>query len=108
GEGTGRRRPNPQGSRDPSARGGGVFERSARQDALGHRADREVPPEQHLPQAWRGEPHRGESLGAVERPTNDRSAGLRSALPRTAGPPPSIVSPLGPRDVSRRRTAPKS
>src|SRR5262249_11497694 len=46
----------------------GSLERTARSDAVGNRADGEVTPVERLPDDRRREPHRGESLGAVERP----------------------------------------
>src|SRR5207247_4536650 len=57
---------------DPSPRGGRALEREARGDALGHRADGEVSPVEHLPQDRRGQPYRGRPLGAGERPARLR------------------------------------
>ena len=42
----------------------GALERAARPDAVGDRADGQVPPLERLPQAGRGEPDGGEPMGA--------------------------------------------
>ena len=49
-------------ARDPAARRLRPVERPHRRAALGHRADGEVPPLQHVPQARRHQPHAGEPL----------------------------------------------
>ena len=46
----------------------GLQQLAARQDAVGDRADGEVPPVEHLPEARCREQDRGKSLGAAERP----------------------------------------
>ena len=53
---------------DPAARRRGADERQHRPRAVGHRADGEVPPLQHLPQARRGQPHRGQPVRLHARP----------------------------------------
>ena len=55
-------------ARDPAVRRRGPLELADRQAAVGHRADGEVPPLEHLSQARRLEPHRGEPLRAASRP----------------------------------------
>ena len=50
------------------ARGVGVDQRLHRAAPLGDRADGQVPPQEHLPQARRGESHAGESLRSRQRP----------------------------------------
>ena len=57
----------PAGAGDSPARRRGPLELAAGAVALGHRADGEVPPVEHLPQAQRRQPHRGEPLGSAER-----------------------------------------
>ena len=53
---------------DPEGARARPVERRDRQGALGRRADGEVPPDEHLPQARRGEPHRGGALRLRARP----------------------------------------
>ena len=72
----GRAGPDAARARDPSARGRGAFERPARPDALGDRADGQVPPVEHLQEARRREPHRGEPMGPAPRPAR-RTRGER-------------------------------
>jgi len=61
-----------------------TLESGDRQGALGHRADRQVPSDQHLPAARRRQPHRGCLPGLRERPR--RSAGdLARAEPDRRG-----------------------
>ena len=64
-------RPDAARAGDPAARGGGALEHPAREDALGDRADGQVPPVQRLSQARRREPDRGQPLGAAPRPALD-------------------------------------
>ena len=54
-------------ARDPQARGRRTLELAARSDAVGHRADGEVPPVEYLSEARRRESHRGKSLGPAAR-----------------------------------------
>ena len=79
GEGRG---PDRAGARDPAARRLRPVERPHRRAALGHRADREVPPLQHDPQARGHEPHAGEPL--------------RPACCACRGPPPTSTLPEHP------------
>ncbi|CAA9495225.1 MAG: hypothetical protein AVDCRST_MAG67-1636, partial [uncultured Solirubrobacteraceae bacterium] len=57
---------------DSRARRRGRDEWPDRPHALGHRADGEVPSVQHVPQARRGQPHRGQSLRARQQPRRRR------------------------------------
>ena len=102
---------------DPAARRGGGFQRPTRQDAVDHRADGEVPPVEHLPEARRLEPHRGGPLGPAARsarpPTGaDRGAlarPLRRRLPRRCGSR-GLASGLRKREAaaSPRRSRPRA
>ena len=53
------------------------FERGDLEGALGRRADRQVPPDQHLSEARRHEPHRGGALRVRTGPRRARSPTLR-------------------------------
>src|SRR5207247_1687811 len=66
--------------RDPAARLGGLLQRAGRADALGHRADGEVPPLEHLSEARRREPDRGEPLGTAARLAASDAAGRRAGV----------------------------
>ena len=55
-------------ARDPAAGGRGPQERRDGDHAVAHRTDNQVPPLEHLPEAERGEPDRGEPVGAGSRP----------------------------------------
>jgi hypothetical protein len=68
GGGDGEARPDAPRAGDPPARRRRALEREARTDAVGDRADGEVPPLERLPEARRRQPHRGCALGAAERP----------------------------------------
>ena len=61
------RRAHPARARDPPTRRRRPLERLARSHTVGDRADGEVPPLEHLPEARGLEPHRGEQVGAAER-----------------------------------------
>ena len=50
-----------------------AFQRCDRQRALGHRADGEIPPDEHLPQAQSREQDRGRSLRVSARPGRESS-----------------------------------
>ena len=66
--GSARRSAHEAGARDPVPRRRGIHERPGRQAPVGDRADGQVPPLQHLPEARCGEPDRGQPLGAAPRP----------------------------------------
>ena len=74
-------RPHQARARDPPPGRRGPLERRAREDAVGDRADDQVPPLEHLPQAGSREPDRGEPLGTA--PRRPRAAG-RGAYSRVA------------------------
>ena len=77
------------------ARRAWAFERGDRQGALGHRADGEVPPDEHLPEAESREPHRGRPLRVPARP--GREPALRAGLmapPERRGPGPNSPKDL--------------
>ena len=64
----------------PQGRRARALESGDQQGVLGHRADGEVPPQQHLPQARRAEPDRGHAVRVQERPRQRlSSAFLRAA-----------------------------
>ena len=62
-----RRRPHRARDRDPHRPRARPLERGDRQGALGRGADGQVPPDEHLPQARRLEPHRGRAPRVPER-----------------------------------------
>ena len=73
-------------ARDPGARRGGELERHRRAEAVGHRADGEVPPLEHLPQARRFQPHGREPLGARPRHARRGALARLHARSRLIGP----------------------
>ncbi len=97
------RGPDQPRARDPQARRGRSVESGHRQQAVRHRADGEVPPFEHLPQARRRQPHRSDALRLQERP--DRLAApawvsrrrahaqLGWLRPADAAPAPSPAGP---------------
>jgi hypothetical protein len=56
-------------------RGRGSHQRPHRPRPLGDRADGQVPPVEHLPQAGRGQPHGGEPLRPAQRPLRSSPSG---------------------------------
>ena len=83
------RRADRAGDGDPVRARARALERGDRQGALGRRADRQVPPDEHLPEARRREPHRGRPPRVPERARRepDRRPLTRAGSPRSrAGP----------------------
>ena len=112
-----RSRPDAARARDSPARGGRLQQLAARQDAVGDRADGEVPPVEHLPEARCREQDRGKSLGAAQRAVVRRLGGRRaSPRPRPRGHKRSGPAELTPgpprfparRPAGRRGAAPRS
>ena len=96
----GRRRPHRSRARDPRPGVRRAHQRPHRPRAVGHRADGQVPPVEHLPQARRVEPHRGEPLRLHARPAPPRGHARRgiSRHGRRSG--------VGERAASGQRPAP--
>jgi len=74
-------------TRDPRTARGGALERAAREGALGHGTDDQVPPLERLQETGRLEPHRGGSLGVDQRrnQAGARRAGEGGLRGRAAG-----------------------
>ena len=72
---------------DPPGTRQGALEQGDQPGALRHRADRQVPPEQHLPQARRLEPRRSRRLRAPARAGARGPLILRAKLRRVSGAP---------------------
>ena len=68
---------------DPARGGGGPYQRADRPSALGDRADGQVPPVEHLSQARRLQPHRGEPVRTHARARGD-AAPRRAPEARTS------------------------
>ena len=77
-----RRRPDRARDHDPRRTRARPLERGDREGVLGRAADREVPPDEHLPQARREEPHRGDAHRVPARA--GREPDLRRRITRAA------------------------
>ena len=118
GEGTGgrrrtsperRRRPHRPGADHPATRRGGPLQPRYRQPPVRDRADGQVPPVQHLPQARGRQPHRGDPLRLpreAHRVGRTRSARVSSS--RDERDSHRHRRPTGGRDWRRWRAFPKS
>ena len=75
-------------ARDPALRRRGPHQRPHRPRPVGDRADGQVPPVEHLPQARRVQPDRGQPLRAAEQPRRRRGPPRRPRRPRRSCRPP--------------------
>ena len=100
---------------DPAARRAGLHQRPDRPRAVGHRADGQVPPLEHVPQARRRQPHRGQPLRARQRPHGRRlsrrtghGVPARARSVRFAGVPDAQPSRVPLHHVSRVSGSPET
>src|SRR5947208_786293 len=96
------RRPDRPRDHDPQGARARPLQRGDRQGALGRAADGEVPPDEHLPEARRQEPHRGRAVRLRARP--DRQSAER---PRLAGNG-ALIPPRPRRRPNRQRRSGES